>query len=665
MRNVRRREALGMAAAASAALLWGCSSAPTSEGSDADSTSAATTMRVASWNVDSKAHPDINKMSEILLELGIEVMGFQEIDVNNTRNDYDMAEAFRNENYPYVHFAKGRDFANGGFGIGTVSSHELLEVSSVPTESTSSKATKTLERTVFEKDGKRVAFYVAHTSWENTALRRRQMAQIIERVRQDDAPYIIMVADWNADQSLYEYASFMEDFNIANGKDGQWLDTFNGEDETMKVMTVDNIITSKNIEIAQVDTFHSDMADHDMIYADLVFSDEPASFSSDPNRALGAGVVASSTATDSDPLMATDSFDETAWKSAGGEAEPTLVVELPYVVSARSVEIVWDSASRPETFGVSLSLDGIEFESAADGLVLADPSEVAISGECRFVRVDMRADGESAVGIGEVKVYGEVVRRESQDEGSLVENGGFEAGDASWEFAIDGEPDSEVEDQQACELTWSIDTSAHEGAACARIERSGSEGYGEGLLSQKIEGVLPNASYLLSFWQMTDTLGSDAFGWEIVQRNAAGEELDLYHVVLTDNLNLAHEWRRNDYTFTTAPDVASIEVIFRVCVGEGSLWLDDVVVRQDVPVEVVRVGEGPVELGAGEQAGLVMTAWPENYDDLTFEWVSQDESVAEVDESGTVSAVASGEAFVGVRSMSDLVAESYVLVKVG
>ena len=33
-------------------------------------------------------------------------MGFQEIDILNTRNDYDMAQDFVNDNYPYVHFAK-------------------------------------------------------------------------------------------------------------------------------------------------------------------------------------------------------------------------------------------------------------------------------------------------------------------------------------------------------------------------------------------------------------------------------------------------------------------------------------------------------------------------------------------------------------------------------
>ena len=134
----------------------GCSQTPAAPEKEATPTpsSDVTTMRVATWNIDSKAHPDIKEMSNIIHERGIEIMGFQEIDILNTRNVYDMAQDFVNENYPYVHFAKGRDFADGYFGVGTTSSLEFQEISSVPIESTGSKATKTLERVVVEKEGK-------------------------------------------------------------------------------------------------------------------------------------------------------------------------------------------------------------------------------------------------------------------------------------------------------------------------------------------------------------------------------------------------------------------------------------------------------------------------------------------------------------------------------
>lgn len=106
-----------------------------------------------------------------------------------------MVQSFVNEDYPYAHFAKGRDFANGAFGVGILSRYEPQAVSSIPLESTGSRATKTLERVVIDKDGVQIALYNTHLSWENLDLRRRQIAQVIERVNADPIEYKIITAD--------------------------------------------------------------------------------------------------------------------------------------------------------------------------------------------------------------------------------------------------------------------------------------------------------------------------------------------------------------------------------------------------------------------------------------------------------------------------------------
>lgn len=94
---MKRRGFVAIAFVALVALFGtGCASTMEGNGS-ASAPTDGTALRVASWNVDSKAHPDIKEMSSILDELDIEVMGFQEIDVNNTRNDYDMVADFVNK----------------------------------------------------------------------------------------------------------------------------------------------------------------------------------------------------------------------------------------------------------------------------------------------------------------------------------------------------------------------------------------------------------------------------------------------------------------------------------------------------------------------------------------------------------------------------------------
>ena len=62
---------------------------------------------------------------------------------------------------------------------------------------------------------------------------------------------------------------FKEDYNISNGKDGKWLDTFNGTDDTMNVNSVDNVIVSKNIKIKSVKMVDSKLSDHNPIVATL------------------------------------------------------------------------------------------------------------------------------------------------------------------------------------------------------------------------------------------------------------------------------------------------------------------------------------------------------------------------------------------------------------
>ena len=95
----------------------GCSASPqTSAGS-----SGLVTLRVGTWNIAAKNHPDTQAMAELFAQHHLDAVGIQKVDVLNDRNPVDMVQSFVNEDYPYAHFAKGRDFANGAFGVGILS----------------------------------------------------------------------------------------------------------------------------------------------------------------------------------------------------------------------------------------------------------------------------------------------------------------------------------------------------------------------------------------------------------------------------------------------------------------------------------------------------------------------------------------------------------------
>lgn len=63
---------------------------------------------------------------------------------------------------------------------------------------------------------------------------------------------------------------FVENYNLANGKDGIWHDTFPvGESTEMLSYAIDNIVTTKNIKISNVHYEKTDLSDHTMLYADI------------------------------------------------------------------------------------------------------------------------------------------------------------------------------------------------------------------------------------------------------------------------------------------------------------------------------------------------------------------------------------------------------------
>ena len=463
----------------------------------------------------------------------------------------------------------------------------------------------------------------------------------------DPVPYKILVADFNADQSLYEYDIFKDNYNIANGKDGVWFDSFNGEDDSMKVMTVDNIITTKNINITHVETYHSDMADHDLMWADIELLDEAAPMI-EHDRALGQDVTATSTAEDSHPYNMVDCDDKTVWQSGEGEQEVILTLDRPYM--AKKLNIQWGEKA-PEAFHVETSLNGTDYTAAADGT--KETTEIALNGEVKYVKLTLAAV-EGGSQIATLSLFGEWITPTADSDANLLVNGDMES-EEGWTLTA-----ATTEGNAKFALAYE---EAEAGNKAAKITKTGEEA-GDASIEQTIE-VKPNERYQLSFMHKTDTLHSGNFCYEVNQMDAEGNTISTHLAKLTDNLNMSAEFRKFDYNFITAANAASVKVALHVVgEGEGSLWLDQVSVKEVVPTECVYVKADKTTLKVGETAALSADILPKTANDIQMNWVSLDESLASVDENGTVTAKAAGKVLVGLLSDSDLLAESYVLITI-
>ena len=243
-----------------------------------DYETAPDTLRVGTFNIAANKNPDVDELRELTEKYNLEVVGLQEVDMNTDRNDYDMLKAFQGDTYPAGYFSKAIDYGGGEYGIATVAKYDFTENSEtlLDTEAAGPDSEdRVFQRSVFEKEGREIAFYNTHFSYENPEVRVVQFAQLKEALAEDDTEYKIVVGDFNADQYQSEFYTMLESMDMANGYEGVWYDTFNGVDETMKVDTIDNIFVTRNLSIESVEMDESGLSDHNLFMAELKFLDEP------------------------------------------------------------------------------------------------------------------------------------------------------------------------------------------------------------------------------------------------------------------------------------------------------------------------------------------------------------------------------------------------------
>ena len=204
---------------------------------------------------------------------------------------------------------------------------------------------------------------------------------------------------------------------------------------------------------------------------------------------------------------------------------------------------------------------------------------------------------------------------------------------------------------------------AHGGAQAVKITKTGAEAAGDGVVRQTIS-VEPNKRYQLSFWHKSDTLDSAAFTYEINQKDKEGNTISTHLAKLNDNLNMSQEYREFDYNFITSPYAVTAEIALHVVAGEGSLYLDDVAVKEVIPTEAIFVSAEKTELEVGETTAVTAEVLPGNATDLTFHWTSSDENVITISEDGTVTAVGQGRAYAQYVNSGDLTAEASVVITV-
>ena len=620
-----------------------------------------TTIRVATYNIASKNQPDVSDFVDQFKQYDIDLAGVQEVDMNNSRNNYDMMQAFVCEEYPYTDFGKGRDYGGGDFGVGIVSRYAFINTQNIPLEG-QGEATKAIERVEVEIDGKRVAIYNTHPSWESQELRRRQFRTLIEYVQADPTPYKIITGDFNADQSLYEFTMFLDDFYIANGKDGQWFDTYNANDDpNMKVNTIDNIIVSKNINIKFVDMVENTLSDHNMLYADLELLEDTPTESSG-NIALGQAVTVDGDHSN-DPLKMVDYDNATSYALADGKSA-ILAMDKNYTLDA--IELQW---SQPGVcYTIEYSMDQVEWKLLSSGQSNALIERKEVAGiTARYLRLT----AQNQQTIAEWRVIGKPAQQEIGTS-SVIANGSFEYSEEApteqlgpsgtyWDVDLwenDEKPQNwnlQIYDAKGVPSLYqgSFDKEDKmDGNQSIVISKTDTSDH-QAFFKQMYQPALADTTYQLSFWIKSDDLDVDELQLSISQRDESQKDISNTNIVLTDILDKQGEWIHYTKEIKTHSDTAYMDFVFKIVnQASGSFHLDAISMTTVQPAASIKVS-GNAEMTIDEQQTLHYDILPVDADPQDYQWTSSDPDVLEVDEDGVVTAKQAGSAYVQVKAVNN------------
>jgi len=229
-------------------------------------------IRIGTFNVASVLYPDFDAQNRLINGTKAEIVGLQELDKYTRRQNTDTIKDIAKNDFSQYKFAKAIDWEDQGeYGIGLISKYKIQDYDTGIYDETGEEDRAWQKMTFKTADDKKLSVYNTHLAFETIDIRKSQVSQLLNVVKEDPAEYKVLVGDFNMDQTHDEWDIFTDEgYKISNGKDDEWHGTFTWRDEEMNVFAVDNIITTDNIDIKRVNVTETPVSDHHMLYSDLV-----------------------------------------------------------------------------------------------------------------------------------------------------------------------------------------------------------------------------------------------------------------------------------------------------------------------------------------------------------------------------------------------------------
>ncbi len=231
-------------------------------------------LKIGSFNVAGarEVNKDLKVLADDVIEQGLDIVGFQEVDFNASRSNYVdfMKELSQHTGYKYYQFFEALDFESfyppntGSYGIGILSKYPIKSTENIRlTEPDKSKNLegRTLGHAVIDVNGKEINFFTTHLSIRIDSVRETEFKFLNTKL--SEYQNVILTGDFNND-SLSEFDA-LTNLSKVNNPDNPF-ETY-PEDHRF----IDNVIYDSNFEHIKGSEgmVVSNHSDHYMFYAKL------------------------------------------------------------------------------------------------------------------------------------------------------------------------------------------------------------------------------------------------------------------------------------------------------------------------------------------------------------------------------------------------------------
>lgn len=165
----------------------------------------ALNLTVLSYNVRHCSPPanpsliDVETIAGIIADSKAELVGLQEIDVNNERSGMNLDQASKLAELTGMHyyFSKGIDYRGGAYGTAILSKFPLSEQETIPLPAAADTEQRTLSLvTATLPDGRKIRFANTHLDFTADDNALAQAKAITEKLKDEKVP-VVVVGDFN------------------------------------------------------------------------------------------------------------------------------------------------------------------------------------------------------------------------------------------------------------------------------------------------------------------------------------------------------------------------------------------------------------------------------------------------------------------------------------